>query len=52
ACPDMASTVKNKLKKQHDKLNPFELKRTIESKLKHIFTLVSVTSNVSNDYKL
>ena len=46
ACPDIANSVKNKLKKQHGKLNPFELKRTIESKLKHFFTLVSVTSNV------
>ena len=34
------------LEKQHATLNPFELKRAIERKLKHIFTFVTVTSNV------
>lgn len=38
--------VKDKLKKQHATLNPFQLKRAIECKLKHIFQFVSVTSNV------
>jgi hypothetical protein len=38
--------VKNKLEKLHATLNPFELKRIIEQKLKHIFKFVTVTSNV------
>jgi hypothetical protein len=38
--------VKNRLREQHRQLNPFELKRIIEQKLKEIFKLVSVTSNV------
>jgi len=38
--------VKDKLEKQHAMLNPFELKRVIEQKLKQIFKFVTVTSNV------
>ena len=38
--------VKDRLKKQHATLNPFELKRIIEQKLKHIFKFVTVTSDV------
>ncbi len=38
--------VKDRLEKQHATLNPFQLKRIIERKLKHIFQFVSVTSNV------
>lgn len=38
--------VKERLGKQHAILNPFELKRVIERKLKHIFKFVTVTSNV------
>lgn len=42
----VSQDVKNKLRDQHKTLNPFELKRVIEQKLKKIFKLVSVTSNV------
>lgn len=38
--------VKDRLEKQHATLNPFELKRVIEQKLKHIFEFVTVTSKV------
>lgn len=38
--------VKDRLAKQHATLNPFELKRSIERKLNHIFKFVTVTSNV------
>lgn len=38
--------VKDRLKKRHATLNPFELKRIIEQKLKHIFKFVTVTSDV------
>jgi hypothetical protein len=38
--------VKGRLAKQHAALNPFELKRSIERKLNHIFKFVTVTSNV------
>jgi hypothetical protein len=37
---------KDILRKQHDTVNPFELKRQIEAKLKPFFSMVSVTSNV------
>lgn len=37
---------KDRLEKQHVTLNPFELKRIIEQKLKHIFKFVTVTSDV------
>ncbi len=43
AIPDV---VKRHLDEQHQTLNPFELKRQIEAKLKRIFLMVSVTSNV------
>lgn len=38
--------MKNRLREQHRQLNPFELKRIIEQKLKKIFKLVSVTPNL------
>jgi len=44
--PYIPQDVKNRLREQHRQLNPFELKRIIEQKLKKIFKLVSVTSNV------
>lgn len=34
------------LRAKHDSLNPFDLKRRIEAKLKRIFLMVSVSSNV------
>jgi len=37
---------KTPLRKQHEALNPFELKRQIETQLKINFSMVSVTSNV------
>jgi hypothetical protein len=37
---------KDKLREQHRTLNPFELKRIIDKKLKHIFQFVRVTSRV------
>lgn len=40
------ATVKKTLKAQHEQLSPFELKATIEAKLKAIFNHVTVTSNV------
>ena len=39
-------TIKRRLEDQHGDLNPFDLKRRIEAKLKRIFSMVSVTSNV------
>jgi len=44
--PLIAPTTKNQLKSLHERLNPFTLKRTIENKLKTIFQLITVTSNV------
>jgi hypothetical protein len=38
--------IKLRLKERHDQLNPFHLKQCIETKLKKIFSLVTVTSNV------
>ena len=38
--------VRNRLRAVHQALNPFELKRRIEAKLKTIFSTVSVTPNV------
>ena len=38
--------IKEKLKQQHEQLNPFHLTQCIESKLKQIFKLVSVTPSV------
>lgn len=37
---------KDKLREQHKTLNPFELKRIIDAKLKHIFKFVAVTPKV------
>ena len=37
---------RQKIESLHNTLNPFELKHRIEAKLKHIFSMVSVTSNV------
>ena len=42
----ISQDVKERLEKQHATLNPFELKRIIEQKLKQIFKFVTVTSNV------
>jgi len=42
----ISQDVKDRLEKQHTTLNPFELKRIIEQKLKQIFKFVTVTSNV------
>ena len=39
-------TIRQHLEDQHRTLNPFDLKRRIEVKLKRIFSMVSVTSNV------
>lgn len=38
-------TIKRRLEDQHRILNPFDLKRRIEAKLKRIFSMVLVTSN-------
>jgi hypothetical protein len=38
--------IKRRIKAQHRSLNPFDLKRRIEAKLKRIFSMVSVSSNV------
>lgn len=38
--------VRKQLRANHDTLNPFDLKRRIEAKLKLIFSMVSVSSNV------
>jgi len=42
----LPETVRQHIEEQHKTLNPFELKRRIEAKLKRIFSMVSVTSNV------
>lgn len=42
----ISQETKSRLREQHKQLNPFELKRIIEQKLKQLFKLVSVTSNV------
>ena len=42
----LPETVRQHIEEQHKILNPFELKRRIEAKLKRIFSMVSVTSNV------
>ena len=39
-------TMKRRLEDLHRDLNPFDLKRRIETKLKRIFSMVSVSSNV------
>jgi hypothetical protein len=38
--------IKQRLEEQHRTLNPFDLIRRVEAKLKDIFSIVSVTSNV------
>ena len=45
-CEHVAPEQKQRLRNLADSLNPFELKRRIEVKLKTIFQLVPVTSNV------
>lgn len=47
-CEYISEEVKERLKQQHATLNPFELKRNIETKLKNIFKLVSLKSNPRN----
>lgn len=42
----ISQETKTRLQKQHHSLNPFALKRAIEQKLKRIFQLVSVSSDV------
>jgi hypothetical protein len=44
--PYIASDLKQRLELTHSALNPFQLKKTIERKLKTIFNLVTVTSFV------
>ena len=44
--PHVADTEKERLMKIHQQLDPFELKMNVERKLKEIFKLVKVTSNV------
>ncbi|GAN29269.1 hypothetical protein [Legionella pneumophila] len=39
-CPDISNEKKEVLKKVHQTLNPFELKRIIDKKLKRIFSYV------------
>jgi hypothetical protein len=41
----LAKAISRRLEDQHRGLNPFDLKRRIEAKLKRIFSMVSVTSN-------
>jgi len=41
----VSETINRRLEDQHRGLNPFDLKRRIEAKLKRIFSMVSVTSN-------
>ena len=44
--PHLSEENKSTLKKQHQSLDPFKLRRQIDRQLKAIFKLVSVTSNV------
>lgn len=44
----ISSETKAKLREQHKALNPFELKRIIDRKLKHIFKFVTITTKVRN----
>lgn len=46
--PHISEETKAKLRAQHKTLNPFELKRIIDKKLKRIFELVTITSKVRN----
>lgn len=45
-CEHVSQEAKDKLKTQQQGLNPFELKRQIERKLKRIFSHITVSSNV------
>lgn len=42
----LSDEAKTKLREQHRSLNPFELKRIIDKKLKHIFKFVTITTKV------
>lgn len=42
----ISKETKDKLREQHRSLNPFELKRAIDRKLKNIFKLVTITTKV------
>lgn len=42
----LSEEAKTKLREQHKSLNPFELKRIIDKKLKHIFKYVTITPKV------
>jgi len=42
----LSNETKIKLREQHRALNPFELKRIIDKKLKHIFQFVTITTKV------
>lgn len=44
-CPDISKEKKDRLKKAHQTLNPFELKRIIDKKLKRIFSYVQLNKN-------
>lgn len=44
--PEVSDSIKTALKAQHDQMNPFAIKATIEQQLKLIFSHVSVTPNV------
>lgn len=46
ACPAIAPSTRKAIVSMQASLNPFELKRRIEAKLKIIFSMVSVTPNV------
>lgn len=45
--PHVSEPAKQRLKAQHQSLNPFELKRIINQKIRHIMALVPVTSSMS-----
>ena len=38
--PDIDETIKTKLRQEHAQLDPFELKKNIERKLKNFFTVL------------
>lgn len=44
-CPDISNEKKSVLKKEHEILNPFKLKRIIDRKLKRIFNYVQLNKN-------
>lgn len=43
-CESVANETKSKLRTLHEILNPFDLKQQIDAKLRHIFSMVKVTS--------